>query len=101
MSGSNSICVATVILETGILPMTEPVTRLVLEAPGGLIEVAAACRNGKAECIGGQGAKLEECDCLDNDCNGVKDNENPPDEKQLCSPGKTWWDRRGEDVRSL
>jgi proline racemase len=51
MSGSNSICVATVILESGILPMTEPVTRLVLEAPGGLIEVAAACRSGKAERI--------------------------------------------------
>ena len=34
MSGSNSICVATVLLEHGILPMTEPETRLVLEAPG-------------------------------------------------------------------
>ena len=41
MSGSNSICVATVLLETGILPMTEPETRLVLEAPGGLVEVDA------------------------------------------------------------
>ncbi len=27
MSGSNSICVATVLLDTGIVPMTEPVTR--------------------------------------------------------------------------
>ena len=35
MSGSNSICVATVLLETGVLPMEEPETRLVLEAPGG------------------------------------------------------------------
>jgi len=35
MSGSNSICVATVLLDAGILPMTEPVTELVLEAPGG------------------------------------------------------------------
>ena len=51
MSGSNSICVATVLLETGIIPMTEPVTHFVLEAPGGLIEVKAACRNGKAERI--------------------------------------------------
>ena len=51
MSGSNSICVATVLLETGIVPMTEPVTRLMLEAPGGLIEVTADCRNGKAERI--------------------------------------------------
>jgi trans-L-3-hydroxyproline dehydratase len=47
MSGSNSICVATVLLETGILPMTEPVTHLTLEAPGGLVEVRAECHNGK------------------------------------------------------
>lgn len=49
MSGSNSLCVATVLLDSGILPMTEPQTRLVLEAPGGLIEVIADCRDGKAE----------------------------------------------------
>ena len=51
MSGSNSICVSTVLLDGGILPMTEPVTRLVLEAPGGIDEVEAECRNGKAERI--------------------------------------------------
>jgi len=51
MSGSNSICVATVLLDTGIIPMQEPVTRMVLEPPGGLIEVEAECRNGKAERI--------------------------------------------------
>ena len=51
MSGSNSICVATVLLDSGILPMQEPETRLTLEAPGGLIEVVAACREGKAERI--------------------------------------------------
>ena len=51
MSGSNSICVATVLLETGILPMSEPVTRLTLEAPGGLVRVRAECRGGKAERI--------------------------------------------------
>ncbi len=51
MSGSNSMCVATVLLDTGILPMTEPQTRLVLEAPGGLIEIVADCRDGKAERI--------------------------------------------------
>ena len=49
MSGSNSLCVATVLLETGILPMHEPATRLVLEAPGGLIEAVATCRNGRVE----------------------------------------------------
>jgi proline racemase len=47
MSGSNSLCVATVILETGIVPMEEPTTRLVLEAPGGLVEVTAHCKGGK------------------------------------------------------
>jgi proline racemase len=51
MSGSNSMCVATVLLETGIIPMTEPVTRLVLEPPGGLIEVTATCKDGRAERI--------------------------------------------------
>ena len=49
MSGSNAICVATVLLDTGILPMQEPETRMVLEAPGGIVEVVATCRNGKAE----------------------------------------------------
>ena len=47
MSGSNTICVATVLLETGILPMREPVTDLVLEAPAGLIRVRAECTGGK------------------------------------------------------
>ena len=51
MSGSNSICVATVLLDSGIIPMREPVTELVLEAPGGLVTVRADCRNGKAERI--------------------------------------------------
>ena len=49
MSGSNSLCVATVLLETGILAMHEPETRLVLEAPGGLIEATASCRDGQVE----------------------------------------------------
>jgi proline racemase len=49
MSGSNSICVATALLETGLVPMQEPETRLTLEAPGGLVQVTATCRNGKAE----------------------------------------------------
>lgn len=51
MSGSNSICVATVLLNTGILPMTEPETDLVLEAPGGLIRIKAFCEDGKAKRI--------------------------------------------------
>ena len=47
MSGSNTICVTTVLLETGMLPMREPVTELVLEAPAGLIRVTAECAHGK------------------------------------------------------
>lgn len=51
MSGSNSMCVATVLLDSGMVPMSEPETRFVLEAPAGLIEVRAQCRGGKAESI--------------------------------------------------
>ena len=51
MSGSNTMCVVTVLLETGILPMTEPVTELTLEAPAGLIRVHATCRDGKVTAV--------------------------------------------------
>ncbi len=51
MSGSNSICVATVLLDAGIVPMQEPETHMMLEAPGGLIRVRAECKDGKAERI--------------------------------------------------
>jgi proline racemase len=47
MSGTNTICVTTALLETGMVPMREPVTELTLEAPAGLIRVRAECRNGK------------------------------------------------------
>src|SRR6188474_3932371 len=49
MSGSNTICVATVLLETGMVEMREPETILRLEAPAGLVEVTAACANGKVQ----------------------------------------------------
>ncbi|MFO0991037.1 MAG: proline racemase family protein [Hyphomicrobiales bacterium] len=51
MSGSNCICVSTVLLDTGMIPMQEPETRFFLEAPAGLVAVRARCRNGKAESI--------------------------------------------------
>ncbi len=51
MSGSNSICVSTVLLDGGLVPMQEPETHMILEAPGGLVKVRAECRNGKAERI--------------------------------------------------
>ncbi len=49
MSGSNAICVATVLVETGIVAVTEPETVLTLEAPGGLVEARVAVRDGRAE----------------------------------------------------
>ncbi|MDA5557699.1 trans-3-hydroxy-L-proline dehydratase [Shimia sp. MMG029] len=51
MSGSNSICVSTVLLDGGLIPMQEPVTHMTLEAPGGLVRVRAECKDGKAERI--------------------------------------------------
>ncbi|MDO5604377.1 MAG: proline racemase family protein [Paracoccus sp. (in: a-proteobacteria)] len=51
MSGSNSICVSTVLLDGGLIPMHEPETHMVLEAPGGLVRVRAECANGKAQRI--------------------------------------------------
>jgi proline racemase len=47
MSGTNTICVATALLETGMLPMQEPATELTLEAPAGLIRIRATCADGK------------------------------------------------------
>lgn len=49
MSGGNTIAVATVLLETGMLPMEEPITELTLEAPAGLIDIVAHCENGKVK----------------------------------------------------
>jgi proline racemase len=51
MSGSNTICVATVLLEAGFVEMTEPETVLRLEAPGGVVEVRAGCRDGRVESV--------------------------------------------------
>ena len=51
MSGSNSICVATVLLDTGLVEMLEPVTEFNLEAPGGLVKVKAFCDQGKTRSI--------------------------------------------------
>ena len=51
MSGSNTICVATVLLETGMVPSVEPVTELTLESPAGLIPVKAHVENGKVTSV--------------------------------------------------
>ena len=49
MSGSNSICVATVLLEKNIIPITSDIMHITLEAPGGLIKVTAYCKNKKVK----------------------------------------------------
>jgi len=49
MSGSNLICTATVLLETGMVPMQEPVTEFAIETPAGLVGVEAQCRDGSCE----------------------------------------------------
>src|SRR5690242_6253245 len=51
MSGSNAICVATVLLETGMVEMQEPETTLRLEAPAGVVEVTARCTDGRCESV--------------------------------------------------
>src|SRR3954454_5324036 len=51
MSGSNTICVTTVLLETGMVEWREPETVLRLEAPAGVVEVRAACRDGLVESV--------------------------------------------------
>ncbi|KIC18913.1 proline racemase family protein [Leisingera sp. ANG-Vp] len=49
MSGSNSICLVTVLLETGMIEMVEPETIVTLETPAGLVRARAACKDGKCE----------------------------------------------------
>jgi trans-L-3-hydroxyproline dehydratase len=51
MSGSNTICVTTVLLETGMVEMHEPETTLRLEAPAGVVEVTGSCRDGRCESV--------------------------------------------------
>lgn len=51
MSGSNIICVATVLIETGMVEVREPVTELVLEAPAGLVPVMAEVKSGKVTSV--------------------------------------------------
>jgi proline racemase len=51
MSGTNAINTAAVLLETGMVPMVEPVTTMVLEAPAGLVRISADCADGRVERI--------------------------------------------------
>ncbi|HEV2616584.1 MAG TPA: proline racemase family protein [Candidatus Acidoferrales bacterium] len=47
MSGTNTICVVTVLLETGMIPVRGRTMRLKLDTPAGLIEVEAEIENSK------------------------------------------------------
>ncbi len=51
MSGTNTICVTTVLIETGIVEAIEPVTELVLETPAGLVHVTAQVEDGKVTLV--------------------------------------------------
>ena len=58
MSGSNTICLTTVLLETGQITMQEPKTSLVIETASGLVEVDAQCQGGKCQSVS---LKLSDC----------------------------------------
>jgi proline racemase len=47
MSGSNAICATTALLETGMVPMVEPVSRVKLDTAAGLVVATADCADGK------------------------------------------------------
>jgi proline racemase len=49
MSGSNTICVVTALLETGTVAMQEPTTTVVLETAAGRVRAVATCRDGRCE----------------------------------------------------
>ena len=51
MSGSNAICTVTVLLETGMIELHQPETVVRLEAPGGVVEARATCRDGLCDSV--------------------------------------------------
>ena len=51
MSGSNTICVTTVLLESGMLEMKEPVSSVVLDTAAGVVRVRAECEAGKVRSV--------------------------------------------------
>ena len=51
MSGGNVICVVTVLLETGTLPITGPVTEVTLDTPAGLVVARASCAAGRVTAV--------------------------------------------------
>lgn len=51
MSGTNTICVVTALIETGMIASCEPVTALVLETPAGLVNVEVQVERGKVKSV--------------------------------------------------
>lgn len=51
MSGSNTICVVTALIESGLVAVREPLTELTLEAPAGLIKVQARVERGRCVAV--------------------------------------------------
>ena len=49
MSGSNLMCTVTVLLETGMVAMSEPETVVLVDTPAGPVRAVAQCRGGKCE----------------------------------------------------
>ncbi|AWN16431.1 proline racemase family protein [Salinisphaera sp. LB1] len=54
-SGSNTICTATAVLESGIVEKVEGIQHFTLEAPAGLVEIEARVKDGVVEAITCQG----------------------------------------------
>lgn len=51
MCGHGTIGTATVLVETGMVPVVEPVTTLRLDTPAGLVEAGVAVENGRAKAV--------------------------------------------------
>ncbi len=51
MSGSNTMCTATVAIETGLVPMVEPETHVRIETPSGPVSIVATCEDGKVRSV--------------------------------------------------
>lgn len=51
MSGSNAICVTTALLESGMVPMREPESVVMLDTAAGLVKALAHCENGKCKSV--------------------------------------------------
>ena len=49
MCGHDTIGVCTALVESGLIPVVEPITSLKLDTPAGLVEVDIAVQDGKAK----------------------------------------------------